>query len=184
MALPASVLTEQADARREMEAYGADLYEKKISPETYRQKMRDRIKRYYIALALLGAAGELSDTDKVTLQAFIVVAWGLLDDLMAALDEADGDYSIYYVIWRSGLFSHADQVYVRFTVSDDVFKAMPVFPGVDCLGNGACGCTLVSSESDEGVTVEWVLGPTEHCTVCTAAAADSPYFFTWEELAS
>lgn len=169
---------EQARAREDFEALAEDYLDDEISLDELNSKMKDRLKAYYLTLALLAVDG--GDFDQTIVENYVADAYDLIDDFTSVIDNED--ISRNYILWRAGIFSFAHHVYTRYTVDEEIFRLMPVFPGVDCLGDGACGCDLVVDTSDDGVSVEWVLGPTEHCAVCIAAAAGSPYEFSWDEI--
>lgn len=173
---------EQQRVREELESLGRSYLEDEIDESTLKNRMQEIIKAYYIALALYGAEDEeFSEQDLADLEFMIDASYGLVDDMVETFEE-EPDLSENYILWRIGIFSFAHHVYSRYLVPDEIFALMPVFPGVDCLGDGACQCDLVVDTSDEGITVEWVMGPTEHCAVCLAAATASPYTFSWHDL--
>jgi hypothetical protein len=167
------------EVKEDFRVLGDAYYEEQISAENLKAQMKERLKAYYIALALIAADGEIDDPSD--LEFFIGVGYSLIDDLIETIQD-EADLSRNYILWRVGIFSFAHHVYTRYTVDEEIFRIMPVFPGVDCLGDGACGCDLIVDTSDSGVSVEWVLGPTEHCVVCLAAAVDSPFEFSWDEI--
>lgn len=170
---------EKTKAREDFEEIAEDYLDGEIGIEEFDSRMKRRLKDYYLTLALLGADGE--DIDTTVVDGYVADAYDLVDDLTETIKE-DEDISRNYIIWRAGIFSFAHHVYTRYTVDEEIFILMPVFPGVDCLGDGACGCDLVVDTSDDGVLVEWVLGPKEHCAVCIAAAVNSPYEFSWDQI--
>lgn len=169
--------SEQARAREDFESIAEDYIEGEISLDDFNSQMKDRLSAYYLTLALLAVDGEEIDTAVV--EGYVADAYDLIDDLTELLEENE-DISRNYILWRAGIFSFGHHVYTRYTVDEEIFRLMPVFPGVDCLGDGACGCDLVVDTSDDGVSVEWILGAKEHCVVCVAAAISSPYEFSWD----
>lgn len=143
-------------------------------PDGFYNAMHDRLTEHYYALAYLGNNGEdLDDELREDVAYLIGGALALLNGFKNTL--SSGETSQVYNRWRASIYAGARQVYVRASTVRDVMIGLPYFPGVDCLGNGRCGCTLDVVDMGDHYSVEWLLGPTEHCSVCLAAAADSPY---------
>jgi hypothetical protein len=128
--------------------------------------MREEIESHYIELALIGLGlTTLNELQMEDLNVFINATLSLLDGFSDALDEEE--FSEAYLTWRSGIYAHARHVFVRYTLPDDIFFYLPEFPGISCLGDGACGCHLEWEETDEGVAVYWIINPAkESCAVC------------------
>lgn len=155
--------------RDRMAELGTYLSEGSISPDTFEQDMRDEIKALIIALAILGAGTALSLDDeiiKADLELFINANYALLDDFMEMIRESGADLSVDYLSWRSGLYANARHAFVRFSIPADLFVQLDAFPGISCLGDGWCGCSLEVDEDEANWYVYWELGATEHCVVC------------------
>lgn len=173
------------DAREDFEDYAREYIDGEISLDEFRGKMRDRIRDLYILLALLGAGGTLdSDREVADLEAMIDDVYGMLDDLILTLEEEGDSLSDRYVIWRAGIFSMARPGFVRFLTPVELWDVLPEHPGISCLGDGACQCSLEWETMDNGdIAVYWLLGPAEHCAVCISLAVDwQPYIVHAEDI--
>lgn len=169
----------EEDMRREADLY----YDGSISENELKSRLRDRTKALYIALALLALGSSLEEEQDIEdLSVFLGITYKLIDDFIETVREERPNLSRGYVAWRSGLFSSARHVHTRFKMTHDLFNLMPVLPGIDCLGDGKCGCTLEAEFTEDGATVTWYLGATEHCEICLGAWAASPYTFSADEL--
>lgn len=164
---------EQDRVRDEMESLGEMLANGRISPEDFKQRMRDLLLDYYIAIALIASDGKFDNPEDLAV--FLNATYGLLDDMVETV--RTGDFSDRYVMWRAGIFSFSRGVFTRYSIPDTIWDNMPALPGIDCLGDGACGCTLEWETREDGsIAVYWLLGMTEHCVVCLEAAANmNPY---------
>lgn len=165
----------------EMQALGQQAGEGEIDPDTFEERMRDLLKAYFIGLALLATDGLFdveNEDDLEDLNLFLAQRYELLGEFKK--DIASGGFSTDYIRWRAGLYAGARHVFIRFMVPRDVFFDMPYLPGVDCLGDGFCQCTLNVIDEGDHYLVEWLLGPTEHCVICLDAESASPYTFPKE----
>ncbi|HMN10718.1 MAG TPA: hypothetical protein PKD55_00165 [Bellilinea sp.] len=162
----------------EMQDLGEQAANGDIDPDDFEQKMQELIKAYFIALALLATDGDFDTEDDGNIEdlnLFLSHRYALLGDFTK--DIRTGEHSVKYIRWRSGLYAGARHVFMRYMVPRDVFFDMPYLPGVDCLGDGWCGCSLTVIEEDDHYVVEWHLGATEHCAICLDAESGSPYTF-------
>lgn len=155
----------------------ADQYsEGDINADEFKEQMRADIVVLFIALAVLGSGGEFDGEDEDDLDDLNFMLnerLALLDGFAAVLDE----HSAAYNRWRAGLYAGGRHVFIRYALPRDIWINMSYFPGESCLGDGWCQCSLEIVYLEDSVEVYWYLGPTEHCEVCLAAEAESPYVF-------
>ena len=149
-----------------------------ISLEEFRERMRERLRDYLIALALLADPGFDSEDEEymADLEGFLRERYGLLEDFIK--DIRSGGLSAAQIAWRAGLYAGARHVFVRYLVPRKAFVMMPFLPGISCEGDGWCQCWLEEEEEEDGtIIVYWYLGIAEHCQTCLEAESLSPYIF-------
>ena len=177
--------TAQADARADFQTYARQLHNGEITSDEFKKKMRQRLKEFYLAIALIGSRGNFDvadEKDTTDLRILLGGTYELLDDFVQKVDSNPG-ISENAIVWQAGIYSFARATYTRYTVDEEIFHLLPVFPGVDCLGDGACGCSLEVIDTGDGIAVNWFVDPfKENCVVCLSAAADSPYYFSYDEV--
>lgn len=149
-----------------------------ITLESFRDRAQRELKTFYIRLALIGSNGaDLSEQSVQELLGALATQYqyldGFIEDLRRAEQSEDIVLSDRYIFWRIGLYSLGWDRVVRHAIPDWLSEMLPAFPGVDCLGGPACGCSLAWETSGESVLVWWVLDVfKEHCVVCIDLAAE------------
>jgi len=163
-------------AELEFADLASDYKKGQITSDEYRKKMRDAIIDFLIDLAILAENEGLDEDGIDDLTGFTSSIFELLDQMIIFVRDT-GEFSEDYLRWRASIFSNARQVFIRFTMPRDIWLDLPVHPGDDCLGDGACGCGWHIEVLDDGtVYATWTLGSTEHCTICLDHAAEyDPY---------
>lgn len=156
-------------ARQQFEEYGTEYANGTISHEEYKKKMHDAILEFLIDLAILAEGStDFTDADITDLTSYVADILELSDQMIDFVSDR-ANFSDDYLTWRAGIFSNARQVFMRFTMPRDVWSVLPELPGDNCLGDGACGCSWIIDQAENGtITAYWVLGATEHCAVCKA----------------
>lgn len=165
------------EAREEFEQLADEYFNHEIDQDEYEDKMKAAIIAYLVAIAMIAAGPSYSFTsmDITDLSSFSQDMYDLLEQMVRHVSDRS-QFTIRYIQWRAGLFSHARGVFVRFSMPRDVWSELPEMPGDNCLGDGACGCSWRIEVTDETIEAYWVLGTTEHCTVCKVNAATyNPY---------
>lgn len=160
----------------EFKGYADQYSEGEVDADEFKERMRQGITALFIALAVLGSGGDFDGSDEDDLDDLNF----LLNDRLGLLDEfvlVLGEHTAAYNKWRAGLYAGGRHVFIRYMLPRDVWINMPYFPGESCLGDGWCQCWLETVYLEDSVEVYWYLGPTEHCSVCLAAEAESPYIF-------
>jgi hypothetical protein len=158
----------QEKARQEFEGYGSDYANGILSQSEFEDKMHDAITDFLIDLAILAEDEnyEFTEDDINDLTSYTSDILDLLADMIIFVENSYS-FSEDYLCWRAGIFSNARQVFMRFTMPRDIWLALPLLPGDDCLGDGACGCSWEIDVDDDGtIHAYWTLGETEHCVVC------------------
>lgn len=168
----------QEETRSKFEDTASQYKNGKLTSDEYRNKMRDEILNFLIDLMILaeGPGYEFTDQDIADAEEYSKDILGLLDQMILFVKDPS-QFTENYLRWRAGIFTNARQVFMRYTMPRDVFASLPVMPGDDCLGDGACGCSWEINTLEDG-TIEayWTLGATEHCSVCSSHAATyNPY---------
>lgn len=133
------------------------------------RELRSATSDHYVDLMLIALQDrELLDQDLEDLNVFINGTMGLIDGFEEKLEEEVDDLSEDYIVWRAGLYTFARHLFVRYSVPADIYYMLPEFPGISCLGDGACGCSLaVEPNPDGSVDVYWLINPAkESCVVC------------------
>lgn len=155
----------------------------RITLTVLRSRFEESLEIYFTQLMVLGigdrppTAQELAFLNKKIDDHVI-----LLDGFMA--DLAAGKMSEARALWRAGLYATDREAYIYYTVPSAVVALMPGLPGEICLGNGLCGCHLdVQFDDDGNAYVYWIVDPQkESCEVCLGMEAQSPFFFSQEDL--
>lgn len=175
----------QEEARADFEEYAEQYLEGELDSDEFQEKLKERLQEYYLLLAMLASGGSFGESgrDVQDLEAMVEDTFGLVDSLMETLADSIG-LSDRYVIWRAGIFAMARPGFVRFLLPGELWDALPEHPGISCLGDGACQCSLEWETLENGdVAVYWLLGPSEHCAVCLSLAVDwQPYIVSAEDL--
>lgn len=160
-------------------------YAGEITLDEFDSRFRSDLKDIYLKAMVLGRGDkEITQSDLDELQRRLDKQYSYLDGFVK--DLGTGKYSQQKSMWRAGLYGIPYGAFVYYDTPADVVDLMPTLPSDACLGGSLCRCHLEVSYDDEGTAyVDWVLDPvSEHCVVCIGLAADSPYVFTAEELAS
>lgn len=148
------------------------LVQEDISTEEFVTRLEQFVQSYYIRLALLGrGSDELEDVDIEALEAFIQDTHDRLDSFEEVL--VAGEISTAYILWRTELYSNARQVFIWYSLPSTISFSLPAFPGIDCLGNGACGCRLEWELVGEEAHIYWIIDPQKsNCSKCKGFAVD------------
>jgi hypothetical protein len=166
----------QEEIENKFKDIGSEYKNGNLSSDEFEKKMRDAIIDHLTALAVLGKGGELDEDDIDDLTDFTDGILDLLEEYVLFVRNPD-EFSEDYLRWRSGLYSNARQVFMRFTMPRDIWIILPEMPGDNCLGDGKCGCSWDISVYEDGtIEATWVLGDTFHCEICISNSIEySPY---------
>lgn len=160
-------------------AYFAGL----ITLAVLKSKFNDAIELYFMELMVLGLGDtEPTQQDLDFVNGKISEHSELFDVFLA--DLAAGELTENRALWRAGLYATQRELYIYYTVPNAIAVLMPGLPGQVCYGQNLCGCWLdVAFDSEGNATVYWNINPEkESCEACLAMGANSPYYFTREQI--
>ncbi len=155
------------------------------SLSTFKQKMQQDIKTFYIRTALIAKGkAAFTERDRRDLQRFLALKYQYLDGFVEALAYYKELQSDQGVTARAASYGWGWGVFSRYTLPGELADMLPDLPGTSCLGGESCGCFLEFEFVDGEYHVYWyVNGIKEHCPVCIDLSIDwSPYIITKEEL--
>lgn len=159
-------------AEQELERLANQYNEGELDKDSFIDKLKELIIKFYMIYALIGNNGKrLDEEGKEDLEFFIAATFSLVDDFRQTLDEEG--ITAAYITWRASLYATARHIYLRYTMPRDIYFTLPALPGVDCLGDGKCGCWLEIIEMENEIQVYWHMNPEkEHCEVCLGYAME------------
>ena len=159
-------------AEQELDDLASSYNNGEIDKDSFIDKLKELVQKYYILFALIGSGGKsIKGKDRQDLEFFLAATFSLIEDFRQTLDQEG--ITAAYITWRASLYATARHVFLRYTMPRDIFFVLPALPGVDCLGDGKCGCWLEIIEDGDEVQVYWHMNEDkEHCEVCLGYAME------------